>query len=51
MKISSWQTVKRDKSHYYYSCENCGCISRYKKSIYCPECGSRMIDKVAGNEK
>ena len=37
-----WDAEKVDKSHYYYYCDNCGHQSKYKKTLYCPECGSQM---------
>ena len=37
-----WEAYKVDKSHYYYYCDNCGNQSKYKKTPFCPLCGSQM---------
>ncbi|MBQ1292599.1 MAG: hypothetical protein IIY21_01055 [Clostridiales bacterium] len=45
-----WTRKKVDATHYHYFCSRCGCKSRYRKSIFCPSCGTRMIEGVANGK-
>ena len=50
-KTGQWVKKKGGNDNYYYECSKCGCLSPYteyadsiiwKKSNYCPDCGSIM---------
>lgn len=40
-----WKPERVDRTHYKYFCSNCNAKSNYKKPLYCPSCGLRMIEK------
>ena len=39
-----WKPERKDQRHYYYFCSHCNTKSNYRKPIYCPGCGLRMIE-------
>lgn len=39
---AKWISEKVDDRHYHYLCSHCLCVSKYKKSNFCPDCGKRM---------
>lgn len=45
-KTSYWIADRIDKRHYHYRCHNCGCVLKYRKSNYCPDCGYKMEDYI-----
>ena len=49
-KTAYWIRKKIDKRHYSYFCNHCGKKSRFYKSLYCGNCGFRMVDDVVLNE-
>ena len=40
-----WTKQKTDKTHYIYICSICGGKTRFTKSLYCKDCGSRMVEE------
>ena len=43
--LGYWTKQKTDKTHYVYICSICGGKTRFTKSLYCKDCGSRMIEE------
>ena len=39
---ATWIGKRIDRSHYIYTCSKCGTETKYRKTIYCHHCGSRM---------
>ena len=45
--LGRWIRSKLDKTHYKYTCYNCGYSERYRAPVYCANCGRRMsIEEV-----
>lgn len=43
-KDSVWVGVRVDDHHYHYVCKNCNRESKYRKSVFCPNCGRVMLN-------
>lgn len=43
-KSEYWIKIKKDARHYHYKCGNCGEISKYRRTPYCPICGTKKVD-------
>lgn len=43
-KYGFWIRTRLDKTHYRYSCSCCGKSSRFYKFLFCPYCGTRIVE-------
>ena len=44
-----WISEKHGVSHYTYICDHCYGKSRFRKSLFCPDCGYQMTEKGKSN--
>lgn len=50
-KSEYWIKIKKDARHYHYKCGKCGAISKYRRTPYCPICGTKKVNDSVLDEQ